>query len=90
MAYPGTVELRIPKLRRGAYFSAFLEPRQTAEKALTTVIPESLRSAHSTRLVDDLVLAMGINGISRSQVSRLCIEADKRVRDFLVCPIKGD
>src|SRR4051812_1380969 len=86
----GTVELRIPKLRRGAYFPAFLEPRRLAEKALTAVIQEAYVQGISTRSVDDLVRAMGMEGISRSQVSRLCAEIDGRVRDFLSRPIEGD
>jgi transposase-like protein len=86
----GTVELRIPKLRRGSYFPAFLEPRRTAEKALTAVIQEAYVQGISTRSVDDLVRAMGMDGISRSQVSRLCAEIDERVRDFLTRPIEGD
>ncbi len=86
----GTVELRIPKLRRGSYFPAFLEPRRTAEKALTAVIQEAYVQGISTRSVDDLVRAMGMEGISRSQVSRLCTEIDERVRDFLARPIEGD
>jgi transposase-like protein len=86
----GTVELRIPKLRRGSYFPAFLEPRRTAEKALTAVIQEAYVQGVSTRSVDDLVRAMGMEGISRSQVSRLCAEIDERVRDFLARPIEGD
>jgi putative transposase len=86
----GTVELRIPKLRRGAYFPAFLEPRRTAEKALTAVIQEAYVHGISTRLVDDLVRAMGMAGVSKSQVSRLCAEIDERVRDFLARPIEGD
>ncbi|AWV20170.1 Transposase (plasmid) [Roseomonas mucosa] len=59
----GTVELRIPKLRRGSYFPAFLEPRRTAEKALTAVIQEAYVHGISTRSVDDLVRAMGLEGI---------------------------
>jgi len=86
----GTVELRIPKLRRGSYFPAFLEPRRTAEKALTAVIQEAYVQGISTRSVDDLVRAMGMEGISKSQVSRLCAEIDERVRDFLARPIEGD
>lgn len=86
----GTVELRIPKLRRGSYFPAFLEPRRTAEKALTAVIQEAYVQGISTRSVDDLVRAMGMEGISRSQVSRLCAEIDERVHDFLARPIEGD
>jgi putative transposase len=86
----GTVELRIPKLRRGSYFPAFLEPRRTAEKALTAVIQEAYVQGISTRSVDDLVRAMGMEGVSKSQVSRLCAEIDDRVRDFLARPIEGD
>jgi transposase-like protein len=86
----GTVELRIPKLRRGSYFPAFLEPRRTAEKALTAVIQEAYVQGISTRSVDALVRSMGMEGISKSQVSRLCAEIDGRVQDFLNRPIEGD
>jgi transposase-like protein len=86
----GTVELRIPRLRRGSYFPAFLEPRRTAEKALTAVIQEAYVQGISTRSVDDLVRAMGMEGVSKSQVSRLCTEIDERVRGFLARPIEGD
>jgi|GEM_PF-867501 len=67
----GTVELRIPKLRTGSYFPGFLDPRRMAEKALTAVIQEAYVQGISTRSVDDLVKAMGMSGISKSQVSRL-------------------
>ena len=63
----GTVELRIPKLRKGSYFPGFLEPRRMAEKALTAVIQEAYVQGISTRSVDDLVQAMGMSGISKSQ-----------------------
>ncbi|MGQ0699896.1 MAG: IS256 family transposase [Panacagrimonas sp.] len=86
----GTVELKIPKLRRGSYFPTFLEPRRMAEKALTAVIQEAYIQGISTRSVDDLVQAMGGSGISRSQVSRLCEEIDERVHAFLDRPIEGD
>ena len=86
----GTVELRIPKLRKGSYFPAFLEPRRMAEKALTAVIQEAYIQGVSTRSVDDLVQAMGGTGISKSQVSRLCGEIDERVNAFLDRPIEGD
>jgi hypothetical protein len=72
----GTVELRIPKLRRGSYFPGFLEPRRLAEKALTAAIQEAYVQGISTRSVDDLVRAMRMEGISKSQVSRLCGEID--------------
>ena len=86
----GTVELRIPKLRKGSYFPGFLEPRRMAEKALTAVIQEAYIQGISTRSVDDLVKAMGMSGISKSQVSRLCEEIDERVKAFLDRPIEGD
>ena len=86
----GTVKLRIPKLRRGSYFPAFLEPRRMAEKALTAVIQEAYIQGISTRSVDELVKAMGMEGISKSQVSRLCGEIDERVGAFLSRPIEGD
>jgi putative transposase len=86
----GTVELRIPKLRKGSYFPGFLEPRRLAEKALTAVIQEAYIQGISTRSVDDLVKAMGMGGISKSQVSRLCEEIDGRVHAFLDRPIEGD
>jgi putative transposase len=86
----GTVELRIPRLRKGSYFPGFLEPRRLAEKALTAVIQEAYIQGVSTRSVDDLVKAMGMTGISKSQVSRLCEEIDERVKTFLERPIEGD
>src|ERR1035437_5832645 len=86
----GTVELRIPKLRKGTYFPGFLEPRRMAEKALTAVIQEAYGQGISTRSVDDLVKAMGMSGISKSQVSRLCEEIDGKVKAFLERPIEGD
>src|ERR1700710_1583323 len=86
----GTVELRIPKLRTGSYFPGFLAPRRMAEKALTAVIQEAYIQGISTRSVDDLVKAMGMDGISKSQVSRLCGEIDGRVQSFLTRPIEGE
>ena len=86
----GTVELRIPKLRKGSYFPSFLEPRRMAERALTAVIQEAYIHGVSTRSVDDLVRAMGATGVSKSQVSRLCEEIDARVKAFLDRPLEGD
>ncbi len=85
----GTVELRIPKLRKGSYFPGFLEPRRMAEKALTAVIQEAYVQGISTRSVDDLVKAMGMDGISKSQVSQLCGEIDEKVQGFLNRPLEG-
>jgi len=86
----GTVELRIPKLRKGSYFPAFLEPRRLAEKALAAVVQEAYVHGVSTRSVDDLVKAMGMTGISKSQVSRLCGEIDDKIAAFLNRPLEGD
>ena len=86
----GTIALRIPKLRSGSYFPPFLEPRRTSEKAPAAVIQEAYVQGISTRSVDDLVKAMGMSGISKSQVSRLCAEIDERVQSFLHRPIEGD
>ena len=86
----GTVELRIPKLRKGSFFPSFLEPRRMAEKALTAVIQEAYIQGVSTRSVDDLVQAMGMSGISKSQVSRLCGEIDDKIQSFLDRPLEGD
>src|SRR6186713_2399877 len=85
----GSVELKIPRLRQGSYFPEFLEPRRTAEKALTAVIQEAYVQGVSTRSVDELVKAMGGTGISKSQVSRLCEDIDERVQAFLNRPIEG-
>ena len=85
----GRVDLAIPKLRKGSYLPSFLEPRRTAEKALTAVIQEAYIHGVSTRAVDDLVKAMGASGISKSQVSRLCAEINERVNAFLARPIEG-
>jgi putative transposase len=86
----GTIERRIPKLRKGSYFPAFLEPRRLAEKALTAVIQEAYIQGVSTRSVDALVQAMGMSGISRSQVSRLCAEIDGKIAAFRNRPLEGD
>ena len=86
----GTVELHIPKIRKGSYFPGFLEPRRMGEKALSAVIQEAYIQGVSTRSVDDLVQAMGMTGISKSQVSRLCGEIDERVNTFLNRPLEGD
>jgi len=85
----GTVPVAIPKLRKGSYFPPFLEARRTSDKALIAVIQEAYVHGVSTRSVDDLAKAMGLDGISKSQVSRLCEEIDGRVRTFLERPIEG-
>ncbi len=85
----GRIELKIPKLRKGSYFPAILEPRRTAERALAAVIQEAYVHGVSTRAVDDLVQAMGLSGVSKSEVSRVCQEIDQRVDAFLARPIEG-
>src|ERR687896_1006954 len=79
----GTLQLRIPKLRQGSYFPPFLEPRKTSERALVAVIQEAWIGGVSTRRVDELVQAMGLSGISKSTVSKLCRDIDERVGAFL-------
>ena len=86
----GTMALRVPKLRQGSYFPPFLEPRKMSEKALVAVIQEAWIGGVSTRRVDDLVQAMGLSGISKSQVSKLCKDIDERVTAFLERPLEGD
>ncbi len=86
----GSLQLRIPKLRQGSYFPAFLEPRKTSEKALVAVIQEAWIGGVSTQRVDDRVQAMGLAGISKSTVSKLCKDIDDRVNAFLERPLTGD
>src|SRR3989454_4136947 len=86
----GAVELRIPKQRKSSYCQVFLEPRRLAEKALAAVVQEAYVHGVSTRSVDDLVKAMGMTGISKSQVSRLCTEIDDKIAAFLNRPLEGD
>jgi putative transposase len=82
--------MRIPKLRQGSYFPPFLEARRTSEKALVAVIQEAWIGGVSTRRVDELVQAMGLTGISKSTVSKLCKDIDERVTAFLDRPLAGD
>jgi putative transposase len=86
----GTIELRIPKVSAGAYFPSLLEPRRRAERALQAVIVEAYIKGVSTRKVDDLVRALGIDGISKSEVSRICKVLDEGVKTFLARPIEGE
>ena len=86
----GSLQLRIPKLRQGSYYPPFLEPRKTSEKALVAVIQEAWIGGVSTRRVDELVQAMGLSGISKSTVSKLCKDIDERVGAFLDRPLSGD
>ena len=86
----GTLNLRVPKLRQGSYFPGFLEARKTSEQALVAVIQEAWIGGVSTRRVDELVQAMGLNGISKSTVSKLCKDIDERVGEFLNRPLTGE
>jgi putative transposase len=85
----GTVELAVPRVRDGSFFPALLEPRRRAERALTAVVQEAYVHGVSTRRVDDLVKALGMNGISKSQVSRLCQELDAEVKRFRTRALAG-
>jgi putative transposase len=86
----GSLQLRVPKLRQGSYFPPFLEPRKTSEKALVAVIQEAWIGGVSTRRVDELVQAMGLGGIGKSTVSKLCKDIDERVNAFLDRPLEGE
>ena len=84
----GTVELAVPKLREGSYYPGWLlTHRRRAEQALASVIAQAYIEGVSTRRVDDLVKAMGIEGISRSEVSRLAGELDAKVAEFRERPL---
>jgi len=85
----GTMDLKIPKLRHGSYLPSFLNPRKASEQALVAVVQEAYVKGISTRKVDDLVQALGMTGISKSQVSRLCAELDERVEAFLSRRLEG-
>ena len=78
----GSVELQIPKLREGSYFPSLLEPRRRAERALLSVVQEAYVGGVSTRRVEDLVAALGISNLSRSEVSRICAALDVEVDAF--------
>jgi putative transposase len=85
----GTVDLRVPRVRDGSFFPSLLEPRRRAERALVAVVQEAYVHGVSTRRVDDLVQALGMTGISKSQVSRLCQELDREVERFRARPLVG-
>ena len=85
----GTLELAIPKVRHGSYFPTLLEPRRRSERALLAVVQQAYVEGVSTRRVEDLVQALGCDGISKSQVSRICSELDTVVDAFLSRPLDG-
>jgi transposase-like protein len=84
----GEIQLQIPKLRRGTYYPSFLEPRRRAERALLAVIQSAYVAGVSTRKVDDLVQALGLTGIDKSKVSRICKELDEAVMAFRTRPLE--
>jgi len=86
----GTIALRIPRLRQGGYLPCFLEPRRRAERALLSVIQEAYAHGVSTRKVDDLVQALGLEGVSKSEVSRICQELDEKMAQFRNRPLDGE
>lgn len=85
----GSLLLPIPKLREGSYFPSFLEPRRRSEEALLAVIAEAYVKGVSTRKVEDLVVALGLEGISKSEVSRICARLDEQVEAFRMRPLLG-
>jgi len=86
----GTIDLAIPKVRTGTYFPSLLQPRRRAEQALLTVVQEAYVHGVSTRKVDDLVKALGLDGISKSEVSRICAELDPVVEAFRTRALVGE
>lgn len=85
----GTIDLQVPRVRDGSFYPALLEPRRRAERALVAVVQEAYVQGVSTRRVDDLVQALGLRGISKSQVSRLCEELDAEVERFRARRLDG-
>jgi putative transposase len=85
----GEVELAIPRLRTGSYLPSFLEPRRRAEQALVAVVQEAYVNGVSTRKVDRLVEQMGLRGLSKDQVSRMCRGLDEQVQAFRERPLEG-
>ena len=83
----GTIELAIPKVRPGTYFPSLLQPRRRAEHALLAVVQEAYVHGVSTRKVDELMKALGLDGISKSEVSRICGELDPLVAAFRTRPL---
>jgi|TARA_Y100000310_G_C20592804_1_gene768959 transposase-like protein len=85
----GTIDLHVPRVRDGTYFPSLLEPRRRAERALVAVVQEAYIQGVSTRRVDDLVRALGMEGISKSQVSRMCQDLDEEVEGFRARELEG-
>ncbi len=85
----GEIELAIPRLRQGSYFASFLEPRKRSEQALVAVVREAYVNGVSTRKVDRLVEQLGIEGMSKDRVSRMCAGLDEHVQEFRSRPLEG-
>src|SRR5919199_1582561 len=85
----GSINLQVPRVRDGSYYPSLLQPRRRAERALVAVVQEAYVQGVSTRRVDDLVKALGMHGISKSQVSRLCKDLDAEVERFRSRPLQG-
>jgi len=85
----GSLSLPIPKLREGTYFPAFLEPRRRSEEALLNTICEAYVQGVSTRKVDELVRQLGVEGVSKSEVSRIATRLDEQVEAFRSRPLVG-
>ncbi len=83
----GSMQLRVPRVRDGSYFPSLLEPRRRAERALVAAVQEAYVQGVSTRRVDDLVQAFGLQGVSKSQVSALCRELDQEGERFRTRPL---
>ncbi len=83
----GAIELRIPKVREGSYMPSLIEPRRRIDRAMLSVIQEAYVHGVSTRKVDDIITALGMTGVSKSSVSRICAELDEVVADFLTRPL---
>jgi putative transposase len=83
----GEIPLRIPKVRHGTYFPSLLNPRRRSEKALLAVVQQAYIQGVSTRKVDDLLQALGLTGIDKSKVSRICKELDSVVEAFRNWPL---
>ena len=86
----GSLNLRIPKLRQGTYFPGFLEPRRTVEKALVSVRKPGSAASPPAAFDELVVQAMGMTGISKSSVSKLCKDIEERVNSFLTRPLEGE
>jgi putative transposase len=85
----GSIQLRVPRVRDGSYFVRLLEPRRRAERALVAVVQAAYVQGVATRRVDELAQALGLNGISKSQVALLCQELDAEVERFRSRPLSA-